>query len=63
MNEREGLKLETYEDLYKWSVQDIDKFWDCVWDETGVIGTKSGGPVSSVHDTSCPRSLEFTLHQ
>ncbi|KAJ2781670.1 hypothetical protein H4R18_002723 [Coemansia javaensis] len=35
VNEKRGLSLETYEDLYAWSVADIEAFWADVWDYTG----------------------------
>ncbi len=38
VNEREGLTLESYPDLHRWSITEIDTFWKCVWDYCGVIG-------------------------
>jgi len=40
VNERHGLKLESYQDLYQWSVSNIDRFWSQVWDHTQIIGNK-----------------------
>lgn len=35
--------LKTYADLYQWSIDHVDLFWDAVWDETGIIGEKGKG--------------------
>lgn len=40
VNEKYGLRLTTYLDLYNWSISDIDKFWSLVWDETSILGHK-----------------------
>lgn len=40
VNSKYKLKLDSYADLYKWSITHIDEFWGTVWDETGVIGDK-----------------------
>ena len=40
VNEKHGLKLSNYSELYKWSTDRIGEFWDAVWDETQVIGEK-----------------------
>ncbi|HEX5376546.1 MAG TPA: acetoacetate--CoA ligase [Solirubrobacterales bacterium] len=31
-----GLKLDTYEELWRWSVSDLDAFWSSIWDFFGV---------------------------
>jgi acetoacetyl-CoA synthetase len=41
------LSLETYEQLYAWSVAHIDAFWGLVWDETDVVGHKGTHVVDS----------------
>ncbi|KAJ2709524.1 hypothetical protein H4R23_006783, partial [Coemansia sp. Cherry 401B] len=35
VNAKRGLRLETYQDLYAWSVTDIDSFWADCWEYTG----------------------------
>ena len=30
--DRRGLRFETYQDLWKWSVTDLDAFWQSIWD-------------------------------
>ncbi|KAJ1962517.1 hypothetical protein GGI12_002601 [Dipsacomyces acuminosporus] len=37
VNEKRGLKLDSYESLYAWSVTDIEAFWSAVWDYTGTV--------------------------
>ncbi|KAJ2161599.1 hypothetical protein GGF46_001369 [Coemansia sp. RSA 552] len=45
VNEKHGLDLASYEDLYAWSVADIEAFWASVWDYTG---TKSSAGYKKV---------------
>lgn len=40
INEKYDLSLETYQDLYQWSISSIDLFWFHVWDHTRVVGNK-----------------------
>ncbi|KAF8592338.1 acetoacetate-CoA ligase [Ramaria rubella] len=40
INRKYNLSLSSYEDFYKWSIENIADFWSTVWDETGVIGYK-----------------------
>lgn len=47
VNAKYGLSLETYQDLYEWSVKHIDAFWGLVWDQTGVVGRKGGHAVDN----------------
>ncbi|KAG5724342.1 Acetoacetyl-CoA synthetase [Termitomyces sp. T112] len=35
-----GLSLKSYQELYSWSITNIDDFWSAVWDETKIIGYK-----------------------
>ncbi|KAJ2164056.1 hypothetical protein GGH16_004738, partial [Coemansia sp. RSA 560] len=35
VNAKRGLHLETYEELYAWSVTDIESFWADCWAYTG----------------------------
>jgi len=39
-----GRRIEDYEALYAWSIDDIESFWQTVWDFTAVIG-ENDGPV------------------
>jgi len=47
INSLHTLSLQTYEELWKWSTENIGDFWNAVWDETGVIGTKGDNKVRS----------------
>ena len=40
VNRTHSLSLNTYADLYKWSIQHRSDFWSAVWDFEGVIGDK-----------------------
>ncbi|MQA84937.1 MAG: acetoacetate--CoA ligase [Streptosporangiales bacterium] len=40
-----GLRLGSYEDLWRWSVTEIDAFWDSLWEYFDVRGRRGGGPV------------------
>jgi hypothetical protein len=40
VNEKHELRLETYQDLYQWSISNLDLFWSQVWDHTEIIGNK-----------------------
>ncbi|CBQ72328.1 probable Acetoacetyl-CoA synthetase [Sporisorium reilianum SRZ2] len=37
VNQRFSLNLETYDQLWRWSCDNLNHFWTTVWDETGVI--------------------------
>lgn len=47
INAKHGLSLNSYAELYHWSTESIDHFWDSVWDETGIIGSKGDHVVDS----------------
>jgi hypothetical protein len=40
VNEKYSLQLHDYEDLYQWSITDVDAFWGQVWDFCGVTAGK-----------------------
>ena len=40
-----GLRFGGYEELWRWSVEDVDAFWQSVWDYFGVLGERGDGPV------------------
>lgn len=37
-NQRHGLALESFDDLWRWSVEQPESFWRLVWDWAGVVG-------------------------
>ncbi|WP_067453593.1 acetoacetate--CoA ligase [Actinomadura macra] len=42
-----GVLTESYDDLWRWSVTEIDAFWDAIWSYFGVVGRRGDGPVRS----------------
>lgn len=36
VNEKRGLKLDGYADLYKWSIEEVASFWEDVWHFVGI---------------------------
>ncbi|KAF8484292.1 hypothetical protein JB92DRAFT_3029847 [Gautieria morchelliformis] len=59
VNAKCGLSLSSYEDLYRWSVENIADFWSTVWDETGVVGDK-GAHVVDRHATPADNPVWFS---
>ncbi|KAI0722938.1 acetoacetate-CoA ligase [Earliella scabrosa] len=47
INAEQSLNLSNYHDLYRWSTENIDKFWSAVWDDTGIIGLKGNHVVNT----------------
>jgi len=45
VNDRHGLSLRNYHQLWKWSVDHLEQFWTAVWDFGGVIAQTRGGRV------------------
>lgn len=54
INEKYGLALSTYEQLWEWSCSNRGSFWSEVWDFEGVIGEKGDGPY--VDESATPSS-------
>lgn len=48
VNEKFALKLETYDELWRWSCDNLDAFWKTIWVETGIVS--SVGAVRAVAD-------------
>lgn len=40
INHKYNLDLQTYDDLFKWSIEQIGDFWSEVWGFTGVVASK-----------------------
>jgi acetoacetyl-CoA synthetase len=40
-----GVRLETYDQVYAWSIAEMESFWASVWDECGVIAETRGSIV------------------
>lgn len=45
MNTKHGLAMETYLDLWQWSVDDLEDFWTEIWEYFDIIGQKPTGPM------------------
>ncbi len=43
VNEKLGTEMSTYEELYRWSVDQPVPFWEAVWDFYDIIGDKAEG--------------------
>src|SRR5690242_16075553 len=40
LNQAYKLRLRTYDDLWRWSVDNLEEFWDAVWQYCGVVGER-----------------------
>jgi acetoacetyl-CoA synthetase len=47
VNHSYNLSLSTYQDLHRWSIENIDAFWQSVWKFVGVKAAGDASPVSS----------------
>jgi acetoacetyl-CoA synthetase len=41
VNARHGLNLDSYADLYRWSVENIPDFWAAMWDFGGIVASRT----------------------
>lgn len=48
VNKNQNLNLTSYQDLYKWSVDDIAQFWHETWQ---FVGIKASKPYDKVSDS------------
>lgn len=39
INKEQGLRMESYDDLYQWSINDIADFWAVVWKYVGIVAS------------------------
>jgi acetoacetyl-CoA synthetase len=37
LEQKQGLRFDGYEALWRWSVQELEAFWASIWDFCGVI--------------------------
>jgi hypothetical protein len=60
INSKYGLNLQTYDDLYRWSIENISQFWADTWSFTGVEASQ---PFKKVGGFFGPwsRASDFTL--
>jgi acetoacetyl-CoA synthetase len=47
LGDTRGLELERYDDLWRWSIADLEGFWESIWDFFGVgtVAARGHGPV------------------
>jgi len=45
LRDRHGLHFSTYDQLWEWSVRDVEAFWASLWDFFSVVGDGPGGRV------------------
>ena len=48
--EREGRRFETYEQLWRWSVDELESFWAAIWEFCGVLASKPYERVLGSHE-------------
>lgn len=48
VNQKYGLQLSSYEELHRWSVDNIGKFWGRVWGFVGVRAEEQASRVCSI---------------
>lgn len=51
VNKKYQLNLQSYDDLYRWSIENIGDFWGDVWESTGVVASE---PYNRVVDEKAP---------
>ncbi len=42
-----GVRAESYDEVWRWSVTEVDEFWDSLWSYFGIVGERGSGPVRS----------------
>ncbi len=47
ISQKYNVKLEGYEELYQWSIENIAEFWAEVWNFTGIVSSKGFDEVYS----------------
>lgn len=57
LREHREVELASYDDLWRWSVADVGRFWTAVWDHFGVVSSSGRGP--ALVDASMPGSRWF----
>jgi acetoacetyl-CoA synthetase len=40
VNQKYGLRIKSYPDLHRWSVDKVSDFWSAVWDYTGIVSSR-----------------------
>jgi acetoacetyl-CoA synthetase len=58
LSEREGRDLSSYEELRRWSLQELEQFWESIWDFCGVKSSRPYERVLSSHEMPGARWFE-----
>jgi acetoacetyl-CoA synthetase len=58
VNQKFGLQFSSYEELYRWSVEETESFWGEVWQFVGVLASKQ---YEQVRRNQSPLALFGTL--
>ena len=45
----------SYDLLHKWSLDNIEEFWNLVWDDANIIGTKGKSIICLLYTSPSPR--------
>jgi acetoacetyl-CoA synthetase len=57
LDRRRGIAHKTWNDLWEWSVRDLDAFWSAVWEYYGVVATRR--PDQIISDDAMPHTRWF----
>ena len=58
VNQQTGKSFADYADLYQWSIENIEQFWQLIWDESGVLHSQSFDTV--LEERTMPGARWFT---
>ncbi|MDN5910260.1 MAG: acetoacetate--CoA ligase [Brevibacterium sp.] len=53
----QGITTNSFDELHAWSIDDIDAFWESIWDYFSVVGDRGTGPVRTGSDMPSTRWL------
>ena len=56
LEERRGLRFADYDELWRWSVRDLDGFWSSIWEHFGV---RSETPYQRVFEVRAPHDVRW----
>ncbi|KAF2468814.1 acetoacetate-CoA ligase [Lindgomyces ingoldianus] len=59
VNEKYGLRLQSYETLHKWSIEHIGEFWDTTWEYLGIRSKSRAAKVVDNDGPMFPRPTFF----
>ena len=53
VNKKYNLTLDSYNELYQWSIDNIASFWEETWNFTGIKVSKKYNKVNTSHSITC----------